>query len=75
MLDIQISFRGCEEINSAITINATTEEQKLCNYSRCHYEDETLLPDLKMFLLGFGFFQNDAINLIAPLKWPSIIIQ
>lgn len=77
MLDIQITFKGCEEINSAITINATTEEQKLYNYSRCHYENETLLPDLrvKMFLLGFGFSQSDAVNLIAPLKWLSIIIQ
>ena len=77
MLDIQINFKGCEEINSAITINATFEEQKLYKYSRCHYEVDTLLPYLtiKMFLLGFGFSQSDDVNLIAPLRWLSIIIQ
>lgn len=70
MLDIQINFKGCEEINSAITINATLEEQKLHEYSRSHYEDDTLLPDLtlKMFLLGFGFSHSDAVNLITPFR-------
>ena len=67
VLHTQVNFKGYKEINSAITINLILlRKKKICNYSKCHFADETLLSDLiiKIFFLDFGFSQNDAVNLI-----------
>lgn len=68
VLNIQINFKACEEINSAITTNIMLLQNKneLGNSLKCHLEVDTLSSDLtvKIFLSGFGLSQSHKVNLI-----------